>query len=191
MVCAQVVKTRTKKPIYISIARGIKSSPSVPLMYDCILYQITIIVACVVVVVDIHYTIFVQVESAMTTTTSIKLQKPSLVIRISIHHQMWWGKKWENSLWTCAPLSKTIVMIIPQNVLWVVLCSLPQGHQSKWVPRLSMVWPHWHYERWATIECGKPRHVCSVVRKWVEDKWNSSVVGWPNNQTPTPRPTHE
>jgi len=29
-----------------------------------------------------------------------------------------------------------------------------------------MVWPHWHHEKLATIGCGKPRHVCSVVRKW-------------------------
>ncbi len=45
-----------------------------------------------------------------------------------------------------------------------------------------MVWPHWHYERWATIRCCKPRQVCSVVRKWVDDKQNVSVVGQINNQ---------
>jgi hypothetical protein len=174
-----------KKPIYISIARG-----GGPLMYDCIFYQTTIIVTCVVVV-DFHCTIFVRIESAMTTTTSIKVWKPYLVIRISIHHQMWWGKRWETLFWTCAPLSKSIIMIISQSVLWVVVRSFPQGYQNKWVFKLSMVWSHWHYERWATIECGKLRHVCSVVRKWVEDKWNASVVGRPNNQAPTPRPTHE
>jgi hypothetical protein len=45
-----------------------------------------------------------------------------------------------------------------------------------------MVWPHWHHKRCATIGCGKPRWVCSVVRKWVDDKRNVGVVGWTNNQ---------
>ncbi len=26
-----------------------------------------------------------------------------------------------------------------QSISWVVVCSFPQGHQSKWVPKLSMV----------------------------------------------------
>jgi hypothetical protein len=114
-----------------------------------------------------------------------------LVINISICHWMWQGKMWETSLWTCAPFSKAIVVIIFRNVSWVVVCLVPQRHQSKWVPRLSMVWPHWHYEKWAAIECDNWRHVCNVVRKWVRDNWNACVVGWFNNQTPTLRVAHE
>jgi len=45
-----------------------------------------------------------------------------------------------------------------------------------------MVWPHLHCERWATIECGKLRQVCSVIKKWIEDKWNVDVVERVNNQ---------
>jgi len=37
---------------------------------------------------------------------------PSLVIRISIHRQMWWGKRWDTSFWTCAPLSKAKVATV-------------------------------------------------------------------------------
>ncbi len=54
-----------------------------------------------------------------------------------------------------------------------------------------MVWTHWHCEIWATVGCGKPRWVCSVVRKWVEDKQNVDVVRWANNQAPTFRLAHE
>jgi hypothetical protein len=39
--------------------------------------------------------------------------------------------------------------------------------------------------------CGKPRRVCSVIRKWVNDKQNASVVRRTNNQTHALRPTHE
>jgi hypothetical protein len=60
----------------------------------------------------------------------------------SIHRWMCQGKSWETSVWTCAPLSKTIVAIIFWNVSWVIVCSFLQGHWSKWVFRLSVVWPH-------------------------------------------------
>jgi len=123
--------------------------------------------------------------------TSMKVWKLSLVIRISPPHWVWWGKMWEISLWTCVSLFKTIVTIISWNASWVVIQSFLQGYQSKWVLRLSMVWPHWHCKRWSAIGCGKPRKVCSVARKWAKDKRNASVVRQASNQMPTPRPTHE
>jgi len=65
-------------------------------------------------------------------------------------------------------------------------CTLtPVGHWIKWVPRLSMVCSHWHNERWATIGHGKPKWVCSVLRKWDKDGQNASVIRWTNNQAPT------
>jgi hypothetical protein len=122
---------------------------------------------------------------------SIKVQKLFWVIKMSTCCQMWRGKRWETSLWTCASLSKAIVAIVSQNVSWVIVCSLPQGQQNKWVPRSSMVWPHWHHERWTIVGCGKPRWVQNVVRKWVIDKRNVGVVGRTNNQVLALGPTHE
>jgi hypothetical protein len=55
---------------------------------------------------------------------------------------VWQRKMWETSLWICSPLSKTIVTIISQSILWVVIRSLPQRHRSKWVHKSIMVWPH-------------------------------------------------
>ncbi len=49
----------------------------------------------------------------------IKVWKPSLVIRISTC-QVWWKKRWETSLWTCAPLSKAIVVTI-SCASWAIL----------------------------------------------------------------------
>ncbi len=43
----------------------------------------------------------------------------------------------------------------------------------------------------APMGYGKPKQVCNVVRKWVEDKWNVIVVRWAINQVPTLKPTHE
>jgi hypothetical protein len=54
-------------------------------------------------------------------------------------------------------------------------------HWNKWVLMSSMVWPHWHHEKWAIVGYDKPRWVHNVIRKWVEDKWNVGVVGWINN----------
>ncbi len=92
---------------------------------------------------------------------------------------------------TCASFSKTIVTIIFQSVSWATVCSFSQGHRSKWVPKLLMVWSHQHCERWATVRCGKPRWVRNVVRKWADDKGNVGVVGQANNQAPTLEPAHE
>jgi hypothetical protein len=68
---------------------------------------------------------------------------------------------------------------------------IPTRAPNKWVLRSSMVWPHKHHERWATIGCGKPRQTCNVVRKWAKDKWNVVVLGWINNQALTPGLAHE
>ncbi len=80
---------------------------------------------------------------------------------------------------------------ISRNVLWVIVCSFPQGHWSKLILKLSMVWSHWHCERCTIIRCGKPRWIHNVVRKWADDKRNVGVVGWINNQALAPGRTHE
>jgi len=99
----------------------------------------TIVTTCVVIV-DVCCTIFVWVE--LTMIVSVKVWKPFIVIRISIRHWMWQGKMCKTSLWTYALLSKVIVIIVFRSVSCFVVHSFPQGHQNKWVPRLSMVWPH-------------------------------------------------
>jgi hypothetical protein len=38
-------------------------------------------------------------------------------------------------------------------------------------------------EKCATTSCDKPRWVCIVIKKWVEDKQNASVIERTNNQT--------
>jgi hypothetical protein len=123
---------------------------------------------------SIHYTISLWVESTMII--SIKVQKLFLVIKISIYRWVWWRKRWETSFLACVPFSKAIAMTISQSVSWVVICSFPQGHLSKWVHRSSMVWPHWHFERLATMGCGKSKWVHDVVRKWIKDKQNAGVA---------------
>ncbi len=85
------IKVKWNHP-YISITRGMKSLPNVHLAYDHVFSWVTIVVACHVVV-DAHYTIYVQVVLAMTT--SIKVWKSFLVIKISTHHQVWQGKRWD------------------------------------------------------------------------------------------------
>jgi hypothetical protein len=116
-----------------------------------------------------------------TMTMSIKVWKPSLIIFTC--HQVWQGKRWKTSLSTCIVLSKTIIATISQNVLWATVRSLPHGHRSKWVPKSSMVWPHWHRERCIIIGYSKPRWVHSATRKWADDKQIVNVVKWINNQT--------
>jgi hypothetical protein len=72
MVCAQVVKNETKrewKHPYISIAKGMKSSPNVHSMYDCVFSWPTIIVACVLIV-NVHCTISMWVGSVMIMVAS-------------------------------------------------------------------------------------------------------------------------
>ncbi len=123
---------------YVSIARGLKSSHGVHSMYDLVFSQVAIIVAYVIVV-NVHYTIFMRIKSIIMT--SMKVWESFLMIRISTHHWVWQGKMWE-TLWICVPFFKIIVIIVSQRVLWVVIFSFLYGHQSKWVPKLSMVWAH-------------------------------------------------
>jgi len=40
-----------------------------------------------------------------------------------------------------------------------------------------MIWSHSHHEKWATIRCGKPKQVCSALRKWAKHKQYVGVVG--------------
>jgi hypothetical protein len=69
--------------------------------------------------------------------------------------------------------------------------SLSHEQCSKWVPKSSMVWPHWHCERCETIRCDIMKRIWSVIRKWVEDKQNQRVLTQANNQAPVVGPTHE
>jgi hypothetical protein len=117
--------------------------------------------------------------------------KSFLVIRIFTCCYVWQGKKWENSFWTCASLFKTIAWIVSWNTLWTIVYSFLQGHQSKWVPRLLMLWWHWQCEKWATIKCDKLRRIHNVIKKWTENKQNARVIGWTNNQMPIPKFTHD
>jgi hypothetical protein len=66
--------------------------------------------ACIVVMDDAHCTIFEQVELAMTT--SIKVLKPILVVKILTCCRIWWGKRFETFLYTCVSLSKTIIAMV-------------------------------------------------------------------------------
>jgi hypothetical protein len=145
-------------------------------VWSCI-FWVTIIATCVVVI-NVRYTIYVRFESTMIM--SIKVQKLFLVIRISIHHCVM-KENVGDLLLTCVPFSKVVVMRISWSVSWVVVHSFPQRNWSKWVRRSSMVWPHSHCERWATVGCGKPKWVHDVVRKWVKDKQNAGVVGQTSN----------
>ncbi len=43
-----------------------------------------------------------------------------------------------------------------------------------------MVCPY--YEKCATIRCDKPSWAHNIIKKWVEDKQNASVIGHANNQ---------
>jgi hypothetical protein len=99
-----------------------KSSFGICSMYGHVFSWATIIVACVIII-NVIYTIYVQIELAMMT--SIKVQKSFLIIRISTRCQMWWGKRWETSLWTCDSLSKIIVVTISQNVWWAIVHLVP------------------------------------------------------------------
>ncbi len=74
---------------------------------------------------------------------------------------------------------------------WAVIHSLLQKHWNKWVIRSSMIWPPWHYERWANLGCGKPKQVHNVIIKWVKDKRNVGVLGQINNQMPILGLAHE
>jgi hypothetical protein len=87
-----------------------------------------IVITCVVLD-NACYSIYGWVGLVMTTF--VKVRKPSLVIRILIIYWVWWGKRWETSLYTCAPLSKIMVVMVSQRVSWAIMCSLSHKHQRK------------------------------------------------------------
>ncbi len=163
------------------MAGGMKSSPNVHSANDCVFFCTIIIIACVIMD-NAHYNIFGWVGSTMTML---------LMIEILTHHWMWRDKRWETSLCMCAPFFEVIVVIVSWRILWDAMCSSLHRHQSKWIPKPSMVSPLWQCERCAIIGCGKSRWVCNVVRKWAEDKWNVGVVRWINNQLPTVGPAQD
>jgi hypothetical protein len=102
VVYEQVIKNESKQEWrhpYISIAKGLKSSPNVCSMYDHDFSWTTIIIACVIII-DVRCTIFGWVK--LTMMTSNKVQKSFLVTRISIHCQMWGGKRWDLPLNMCS-----------------------------------------------------------------------------------------
>jgi hypothetical protein len=99
-----------------------------------------------------------------------------LVMTISTHLCVWWGKRWETSLCTWAPIFNMMAIMIFQNISYVAMHSLSHGQCNKWIPKSSMVWPHWHHERCGTIGCGIPKQIQSAIRKWVKDKWNERVL---------------
>jgi hypothetical protein len=85
------------------------------------------------------------------------------------------------SLNMCSTFQSSNSNSIPKCAMSCVIHSFSQGHQNKWIFRLSMIWSHWHCKRWVTIGCGKPRRIHSVVRKWVDNKRNAGVIGRANN----------
>lgn len=89
------------------------------------------------------------------------------------------------SFCTCAPLFKNLVVMVSWKILWATMCSFTHGHQSKWIFKSSMVCPY--YEKCATIRCDKPRWIHNIIKKWMEDKQNASVIGQVNNQAFTTR----
>jgi hypothetical protein len=50
------------------------------------------------------------------------------------------------------------------------------GHQSEWILKLSMAWPHWHYERWVKTKGFKlesydlPTNKINIVFHWLACK---------------------
>jgi hypothetical protein len=105
----------------------------------------------------------------------------TLVMRISIHFHVWWGKKWETSFCMWTPLFNTITIMVFQSVSWVAMHSLLHRLHNKWIFKSLMIWPHRHRERCAIVGCGILRWIRSVIRKWGEDKWNDGVFKWANN----------
>jgi hypothetical protein len=87
---------------------------------------------------------------------TIKVWKPSMVIKISICHLLWRGKRCKTFFCTCVVFSKIIVVMVSQRVSWVVVCSFSHGHWNKWIPKSLMLCPHWQYEICVTIGYGKP-----------------------------------
>jgi hypothetical protein len=107
-------------------------------IWSCLFFWVTIVIACFVMN-DACSIIFGQAELAMKTFT--KVQKPSLMIKKSIHW-VWRKKRWETSFYINVPLSKTKIVMVSQIVLWITMRSFLHKHQSKWIPKSLMVCSH-------------------------------------------------
>ncbi len=125
------------------------------------------IVACIIII-EACYTKFVWVKSAMTTST--KVRKLFLVMKISIRLHVWQGNRWDTSIYTWAPLCNAIATLLFQSISWAAMCSLLHRQCSKWIPKSSMVWSHWHHEICATVGCDISRRIRNAIRKWAKDK---------------------
>jgi hypothetical protein len=99
-----------------------------------------------------------------------KVQKLSLVMIISIHLCVWWGKRWETSFCTWALLSNAIATKIFQSISWVIVCSFSHMQHNKWIPKLLMVWSHWHCKTCIIIGCG------ITIINW--PKYNHSICDY-------------
>jgi hypothetical protein len=142
MVCAKAIKKESKwkwKHPNVLKARGMKLSLDACSTCNHVFSSTSIIVTCVFII-NACYIISMQVKSIIMT--SIEVRKPYLMAKISIHHWVWWRKRWKTFLWTCAPLSKAIIAMVSQSVLWITIHSLPQKYRNKWILKLSMIWPH-------------------------------------------------
>jgi hypothetical protein len=108
------IKTSMKTPIHFN-NNGMKSSLSAYSTYDRVISWATIIVTCIVII-NVYCTIYVQIESTMTTF--IKVWKPYLIIRISIRHWVWWKMCSTLQINNCNSIPKCIVgcnMFIPRR----------------------------------------------------------------------------
>ncbi len=92
-------------------------------------------------------------------TTSIKVQKLSLVMTTSIHLHVWQGKRWKTFIFTWASFSNAMAAMVSRNVSWAAMHSFLHEQRNKWICKSSMVWLHWHYEKCTTIWCG--------ILKWI------------------------
>jgi hypothetical protein len=149
------------------------------LTWDTSILSLRETIVYIFIVVETHYTKFVWIKLVMKMST--KVWKPFLVMTISTHLHVWWGKSWQTSICTWTPLSNRISMMVFRNISWVAVHSLLHGQCNKWIPKSSMVWPHWHHERCGIVGCGIPRWIHSVIKKWADDKQNECVLKWINN----------
>jgi hypothetical protein len=145
----------------VFIARGIKLFLYLRFTYNHVFFWVAIVIACTIIV-KACYTKFGHVELIMTTF--IQVRKLSLMMTISIHLHVWRGKRWETSFYTWAPLFDALAAKVSWSVSWAIVRSLLHGQRSKWIPKSSMVWSHWHHERCVTI--GILKRIWNAIKKW-------------------------
>jgi hypothetical protein len=155
------------------MARGMKLSFGKRYTYDHVFFWMAIVIACIVMN-DACCIIFGRVELAMTTST--EAQKPSLVIKKSIH-RVWWKKRWETSFYINVPLSKEYHEL--QCIHSCIGTKVSGYPNHQWYVHTNTI----KDVTCAIVGCDKPRRV-NIVKKWIKDKWNANVLGWVNNQVP-------